>query len=86
MNTRLIQLPIFLFFISLSSLAFAGGEGCSSTKGHGEISAEVLKNHDQKHFWSKFFEQHNNNDMSAGHDSKIIEKHGKNSTSGLIES
>ncbi len=87
MNIRLIQLPLFLFFATLSSLAFAGSEGesCNSKKGHQELSADALKNHDKKQFWSKSFKQHNE-DKTAGHDNKTIEKIDKNAASGLIES
>ncbi len=88
MDIKLIQLPIFfLFVMTLSSLAFAGseGEGCSSKKGHQELSADALKNNDKKQFWSKFFEQHSQ-DKTASHDNKTIEKIDKKAVSGLIES
>lgn len=39
---------------TLSTTAYAGGEGCNSKKGHGEISADALKNFDKKHSWHKF--------------------------------
>jgi len=88
MSLKLIQLTGIVLCAAFSTIAFAGegGGGCSKNKAHQELSADALKNLDENHFWSKFFDHHPSDKSVSGHGNKMIEKTDKKSTSGLIES
>jgi len=85
MKKQIIQLLTIASITMISTLSFAGDEGCSSKKGgHGNISAEAFKEFDKNHTWLKNH-GHGEMDKSASQGDRT-NKANVLSTKGLIES